>query len=83
MLTRLAGMPGVAVNSSRGAIQVAGCDGATIVGHVPVATDVLDAIQRAATNQLSTGSWQPVDKIPRHSSDDASGLAASPHLSAL
>jgi len=56
MLTRLAGMPGVAVNSRRGAIQVAGCDGATIVGHVPVATDVLDAIQRAATNQLSTGS---------------------------
>lgn len=54
-LETLASMPGVAVNASRSAIQVAGCDGETIVGHVPVAIDVLDAVETAATEQLDAG----------------------------
>lgn len=44
-LTRLVDLPAVAIVPERTAIQVTGCDGETVVGHVPVQRDVLIALQ--------------------------------------
>ncbi len=44
-LARLVDLPGVAVVPERTAIQVIGCDGETVVGHVPVERAVLIGLQ--------------------------------------
>ena len=43
-LTRLVRMPNVRVVAGRSAIQVVGCDGEMIVGHVPVAPHLLELV---------------------------------------
>lgn len=44
-LTALARDPSVRINTSRMSMQLVGCDGANIVGHVPVGLDLLNAIE--------------------------------------
>lgn len=43
-LTRLVRMPNVRLVAGRSAIQVVGCDGVMIVGHVPVAHHLLERV---------------------------------------
>ncbi len=50
-LAVLARMPSVRINSSRASLQVVGCDGKTIVGHVPLDSGLLDAVEVAASEQ--------------------------------
>ena len=52
LLAALLTLPDVRANFDRAAIQVAGCDGTTIAGHVPVARDLLAAAQVLATEAL-------------------------------
>lgn len=44
-LLPLVDLPGVEVVSQRIAIQVTGCDGETIAGHVPIGLEVLDGLR--------------------------------------
>ena len=44
-LAQLVNLPAVAVVPERNAIQVIGCDGETVVGHVPVPLQVLIELQ--------------------------------------
>ncbi len=50
-LAKFAGMPSVNLFAERSAIQVVGCDGKTIAGHVPVDQTLLDDVE-AATAEL-------------------------------
>lgn len=47
-LAVLLGLPAVRVNAVRGAIQVTGCDGTAIAGHVQVGRDILEAAELLA-----------------------------------
>jgi len=50
-LAKFAAMPSVNLHAGRSAIQVVGCDGETITGHVPVDQTLLAAIE-AATDEI-------------------------------
>ena len=54
LLATLLELPDVHVNTGRGAIQVTGCDGTTIAGHVPVGRDLLGAAEVIATEALDS-----------------------------
>lgn len=51
-LAMLLALPDVQANFGRSAIQVAGCDGTTIAGHVPVPRDLLEEAQVRASEAL-------------------------------
>ena len=50
-LARLVRTPTVALFQPRSAIQIVGCDGETIIGHVPVSHHLLTAVD------LMVGEW--------------------------
>lgn len=52
LLAELLALPHVHANLGRSAIQIAGCDGATIAGHVPIPQDLLKEVQGLATEAL-------------------------------
>ena len=52
LLAILLALPDVHANLARAAIQVAGCDGTTIAGHVPVPRDLLEEARVLATEAL-------------------------------
>jgi len=54
-LAGYAKMPSVSLYSKRSAIQVRGCDGETIAGHIPVNPELLAAIEVAASQLDSDG----------------------------
>ena len=56
LLVTLLGLPDVYFNSARAAIQVAGCDGITIAGHVPVGANLLEAAEVLATEAFDSES---------------------------
>ena len=49
VLAALTEIPAVNLVASRSAIQVTGCDGVKVVGHVPIAPDILEAIRQAVS----------------------------------
>ncbi len=49
-------MPSVNLFSERSAIQVLGCDGETIAGHVPISQTLLAEIEAATAELLDFGS---------------------------
>ena len=53
-LAGYAKLPSVSLCAERSAIQIRGCDGETIAGHVPVNRELLAAIEIAAA-QLDSG----------------------------
>lgn len=52
-LASLASAPAVRLVANRAAIQITGCDGEAIVGHIPVAFDLLSTIGARVTEQLA------------------------------
>ena len=54
-LAGYANVPSVVIFAERSAIQIQGCDGETIVGHVPVQPELLAAIEIAAAHLESDG----------------------------
>lgn len=53
-LAAYASLPSVSLFAKRSAIQLSGCDGKTVVAHIPVDPELLAAIE-AATAQLASG----------------------------
>lgn len=54
LLAVLLEQPAVRVNAIRGAIQVTGCDGTAIAGHVQVGRDILEAAELLAAESLDS-----------------------------
>ena len=54
-LAGYANAPSVSMFAERSAIQIRGCDGETIVGHIPVNPELLAAIEAAAAQLESAG----------------------------
>ena len=48
-LAEYANIPSVKLVADRSAIQILGCDGETIAAHIPVAQELLTAVERATT----------------------------------